>query len=83
MQKDLAPSKLNSSKNTCLMGPDSRKKKPVTTRALEPEMKRFLWDRLQEARNGALRNIGLSGDLPQTEAPALQFVNFLDICPAT
>ncbi len=53
------------------MGPDSRKKKPVTTRALEPEMKRFLWDRLQEARNGALRNIGLSGDLPQTEALAL------------
>jgi len=63
------------------MGRDSRKKKPVTTQVPEPEVRRFLWDSLKEARNGALRNIGLTGDLPQTEAPAPQFGNFLDIRP--
>ena len=40
-------------------------------------MRRFLWDSLQEARNGALRNTGLTGALSQTEAPAPQFGNSL------
>jgi len=35
------------------MGRDSRKMKPVTTQVLEPEMRRFLWDSLQEAKYGA------------------------------
>jgi len=42
-------------------------------------MRGFLWDSLQEARNGGLRNTGLTGDLPQTQPSAPQFVNFLDI----
>ncbi len=42
-------------------------------------MRRFLWDSLQEARNRALGDICLSGDLPQAETLASQSVDLRDI----